>query len=442
MKVELLMPQMGESITEATVARWKKSVGESVTKDETILEISTDKVDSEVPAPASGVLIEIKVQEGTLVPVKSILAVIDTEGQASSPAPKASSEKPAKSVDSANIAPASTSAASPKEEKVNAPVSKGSKHSPLVQQLAEKHGLTEVELDSIPASGVGGRVTKDDLLFYVENKKNPKPSAPSDKSASPSGKAEGSSPASSVARNIDFGTSDKKIIQMDTMRKAIAEHMVRSKHTSPHVYTIQECDVSKVAAWRQKNKDAFKKKEGFNLSFTPFFLEAAVRALLKFPYVNSSVEGDKIILKKHIGLGCAVALGDAEKGFSLIVPVIRNAEEKNFVGLARSLNDLALKARSKKLVPDEVSGGTFTITNPGIFGTVIGTPIINQPQAAILCLGAIEKRVVVENDAIAIRERCFLTLSYDHRVIDGSLSGSFLSEVRSFIENWDMDQKL
>lgn len=437
MKVELLMPQMGESITEATVAKWKKKVGDTVTKDETILEISTDKVDSEVPAPASGILVEIKIEEGTLVPVKSLLAVIDTTASATAEAAKPLETK-AKETDSKTKDPTPATAETPKATDHT----KGSKHSPLVLQLAEKHGVSEGEIDGISASGVGGRVTKEDLLFYIESKKNPKATVTAVSVAAAKTKVE-SSPSSSVARSIDFGTSDKKVIPMDTMRKAIAEHMVRSKHTSPHVYTVQECDVSKVSKWRQKNKDLFKKKEGFNLSFTPFFLEAAVRALLKFPYVNSSVEGDKIILKKHVNLGCAVALGDAEKGFSLIVPVIKHAEEKNFVGLARSLNDLALKARTKKLVPDEVSAGSFTITNPGIFGTVIGTPIINQPQAAILCLGAIRKiPVVVEDDMIAIRERCFITLSYDHRVIDGSLSGSFLAEIRSFIENWDMDQTL
>jgi len=231
-------------------------------------------------------------------------------------------------------------------------------------------------------------------------------------------------------------------VPMDAMRIAIAEHMVRSKHTSPHVYTVQECDVTTISKWRAKYKDEFKKREGFNLSFTPFFIDAAVRALKMFPLVNSSIEGKSIVLKKRVNLGCAVAVGDAQKGFGLIVPVIRNAEEKNFVGLARSLNDLALKARSKKLVPDEVSGGTFTITNPGIFGTIIGTPIINQPQAAILCLGAIEKRVCVVDDMIAIRERCYLTLSYDHRIIDGSLSGTFLAEVRRHIQEWDPEQTL
>lgn len=454
MKVDLVMPQMGESITEATVARWKKKVGDRVNKDETVLEISTDKVDSEVPAPASGVLVEIKAQEGSLVPVKSVIAIIDTAAEgAGKSAPSASAASDAKSTKPASkngtqeAAPkAQPPASEEKPQPAPAASSPAGKHSPLVQQLAEKHGISASELDSIPASGVGGRLTKEDLLHFVENKKSGKSLATGSTAGvpKPSGKStQENSPAASVARLIDFGDSDKKVVPMDAMRKAIAEHMVRSKHTSPHVYTVQECDVTRISKWRQKYKDQFKKKEGFNLSFTPFFLEAAVRALLKFPYVNSSVDGDKVVLKKHVNLGCAVAIGDAEKGFGLIVPVIRNAEEKNFVGIARALNDLALRARAKKLVPDEVAGGTFTVTNPGIFGTVIGTPIINQPQAAILCLGAIQKKVVVlEDDSIGIRERCFITLSYDHRVVDGSLSGSFLAEIRAFIEGWDIEQGL
>jgi 2-oxoglutarate dehydrogenase complex dihydrolipoamide succinyltransferase (E2) component len=435
MKVELLMPQMGESISEATVARWKKQVGDFVEKDETILEISTDKVDSEVPAPVSGVLVEIKAEEGAVVAVKNVIAVIDSAAKGTKTAEK---KEPKAKEDLKLVQPVAEAAKAKEVVSEVTVVSKSSgHHSPLVLQLAEKHGVSESELNKIHGSGVGARVTKEDLLNFVELRKNPKVQA------TVSEKPSKDSPVASVGRNIDFGTSETKIIPMDAMRRAIAEHMVRSKHTSPHVYTIQECDVSRISKWRAKNKDVFKKKEGFNLSFTPFFLEAAVRALLKFPYVNSSVDGDKVILKKHVNLGCAVAIGDAEKGFGLIVPVIRHSEEKNFVGLARSLNDLALKARNKKLVPDEVAGGTFTITNPGIFGTIIGTPIINQPQAAILCLGAIRKiPVVLDDDAIGIRERCFITLSYDHRVIDGSLSGSFLAEIRNFIENWDMDQTL
>jgi 2-oxoglutarate dehydrogenase E2 component (dihydrolipoamide succinyltransferase) len=225
---------------------------------------------------------------------------------------------------------------------------------------------------------------------------------------------------------------------MDGMRQAIADHMVRSKHTSPHVYSIQEVDVTNIANWRAKQKGAFEKSEGFSLSFTPFFLEATVRALEAFPFVNASVEGKKIILKKHVNLGCAVALGNT----GLIVPVIKRAEEKNIVGLARSLNDLAQRARNKKLVPDDVAGGTFTVTNPGVFGTIIGTPIINQPQVAILCLGAIKKRPVVIDDMIAIRQICYLTLSYDHRIVDGSLGGQFLAFIRDYLENWDMKRTL
>jgi 2-oxoglutarate dehydrogenase E2 component (dihydrolipoamide succinyltransferase) len=222
------------------------------------------------------------------------------------------------------------------------------------------------------------------------------------------------------------------------MRSAIADHMVRSKQTSPHVYSIQEVDVTNIAAWRAKHKNAFEKSEGFGLSFTPFFLEAATKALEKFPYVNASVEGKKIILKKHVNLGVAVALGNT----GLIVPVIKRAEEKNFVGIARALNDLALRARNKKLVPDDVAGGTFTVTNPGVFGTIIGTPIINQPQVAILCLGAIKKRPVVIDDMIAIRQMCYLTLSYDHRIVDGSLGGQFIAFIRDYLENWDMDRSI
>jgi 2-oxoglutarate dehydrogenase E2 component (dihydrolipoamide succinyltransferase) len=237
---------------------------------------------------------------------------------------------------------------------------------------------------------------------------------------------------------MDWSDEGTKIIPMDAMRQAIADHMVRSKATSPHVYSVQEVDVTAISKWRAKYKDEFKASEGFNLSFTPFFLEAAVRALVKFPYVNASVQEKKIILKRHVNLGCAVAL----ENMGLIVPVIKRAEEKNFVGLARSLNDLANRARKKKLLPDDVSGGTFTVTNPGVFGTIIGNPIINQPQVAILCLGAIKKRPVVVDDMIAIREMCYLTLSYDHRIVDGMVGGQFLAFIREYLEGWDPDRTL
>ncbi|RMG40909.1 MAG: 2-oxo acid dehydrogenase subunit E2 [Candidatus Dadabacteria bacterium] len=246
-----------------------------------------------------------------------------------------------------------------------------------------------------------------------------------------------------ATREPDFGSDEwrpdgTKVIPMDNMRQAIAEHMVRSKHTSPHVYSVQEVDVTNIARWRARWKEKFKAQEGFNLSFTPFFLEAAVKGLQKFPQINASVDGKTIILKRHINLGCAVALGTS----GLIVPVIKRAEEKNFVGLARALMDLATRARSKKLMPDDVMDGTFTVTNPGVFGTMIGTPIINQPQVAILCLGAIKKRPVVIDDAIAIRDICYLTLSYDHRIVDGALGGQYLAFVREYLENWDMDRTI
>jgi len=436
MKVEMLMPQMGESIAEATVSKWRKKVGDTVQKDEVILEISTDKVDSEIPAPAAGVITEILFAEGDVVPVKTKIAIIDTEGSAAAPTPKAETAAPV-SKGSAALQLAPEPAAETAQESHD---DNGRYYSPLVKSLAEKHGVSLAELSNVSGSGQGGRVTKEDFLKYVETRsakpaavERPSASAPS--TPAPSAKPAAAAPAPSIG---DWGSDGSKVVVMDAMRQAIADHMVRSKHTSPHVYSIQEVDVTNIANWRAKNKSAFEKSEGFGLSFTPFFLEATVKALEAFPYVNASVDGKKIILKKHVNLGCAVALGNT----GLIVPVIKKAEEKNLVGIARSLNDLALRARNKKLVPDDVAGGTFTVTNPGVFGTIIGTPIINQPQVAILCLGAIKKRPVVIDDMIAIRQICYLTLSYDHRIVDGSLGGQFLAFIRDYLENWDMDRSL
>ena len=415
MSTDMLMPQMGESITEATILRWVKKIGDAVKKDETILEISTDKVDSEIPSPASGVLTEILFKEGDVVPVKVKIALIGesnggavVEKIAAKPVEKvAITETPVVTVE--------------KSDKIL---------SPLVKSLAEKHNLSAEELNKISGSGQGGRVNKDDLLTYVNTKSEtkstvldaPKPASESKPAPAP----------------IAWDDSEVKIVPMDAMRQAIAKHMVMSKQTSPHVYSVQEVDVTAISKWRAKWKTKFQEQEGFNLSFTPFFLEAAVKALVKYPHVNASVDGNKIILKKHINLGCAVSLDN----MGLIVPVIKNSEEKNFVGICRGLNDIALRARNKKLKPDDVQGGTFTVTNPGVFGTIIGTPIISQPQVAILCLGAIEKRPVVIDDMIAIRERCYLTLSYDHRIVDGSLGGLFLSAVKEHLEKWDINRPL
>ena len=432
---------MGESIAEATISKWRKKPGDSVQKDEVILEISTDKVDSEIPAPAAGVLAELLFNEGDVVPVKTKIAVIDTAGGAAVvAAPNGNGAHKHEAPAAAKPAPTAVVAApkAPAAAHHEAADEGGRYYSPLVKSLAEQHGIALSELNSVSGSGQGGRVTKEDFLKYVESRSGkapaqapsaPAPSAPSAPAAKPS-------PTPSTPGT--WGSDGTQVVVMDAMRQAIADHMVRSKQTSPHVYSIQEVDVTNIANWRAKNKSAFEKAEGFGLSFTPFFLEATVKALEAFPYVNASVDGKKIILKKHINLGCAVALGNT----GLIVPVIKKAEEKNLVGIARSLNDVALRARNKKLVPDDVAGGTFTVTNPGVFGTIIGTPIINQPQVAILCLGAIKKRPVVIDDMIAIRQICYLTLSYDHRIVDGSLGGQFLAFIRDYLENWDMNRTL
>lgn len=437
MKVEMVMPQMGESIAEATIVKWLKKVGESVKKDEIILEISTDKVDSEIPSPSAGVITELLYGEGDVVPVKMKIAVIDdTAGASASPVVSSKAtppqpQQPAKPEPAAKISTASAVSASHSE-----PSSRY--YSPVVKALAEKHSITTSELEKLHGSGEAGRLKKEDLVAYIENKEKGTPAATAIQSVAANTQASSPKPAAKAPQTVNWGGDGTTVIPMDTMRQAIADHMVRSKHTSPHVYSVQEVDVTKVSQWRAKYKGEFQKREGFNLSFTPFFLEATVKALQQFPYVNASVGEKKIILKKHVNLGCAVALGNT----GLIVPVIKKAEEKNFVGIARGLNDLAERARSKKLLPDDVAGGTFTVTNPGVFGTIIGTPIINQPQVAILCLGAIKKRPVVIDDMIAIREICYLTLSYDHRIVDGSLGGQFLAFIRDYLENWDSERKI
>ena len=427
MSVDMLMPQMGESIAEATISKWLVKVGDKVEKDQTILEISTDKVDSEIPAPSSGVVTELKYKEGDVVPVKTIIAVIDPSGAGGSVNAPAKASAP-----SASSSAPMTNGSATSHQKED---SSGKFISPLVKELAEKHGISKEELARIEGSGQGGRINKQDFMSYVESRSAPAAAKPAPSVQQPS------TPPPAAAKApppVTWGPDEVKVVPMDNMRSAIADHMVRSKQTSPHVYSVQEIDVTNISKWRAKFKSEFQKNEGFSLSFTPFFLEAAVRGLLQFPMINSSVEGKKILMKKHINLGCAVALENA----GLIVPVIKRAEEKNIVGLARGLNDLAQRARTKKLVPDDVAGGTFTVTNPGVFGTIIGTPIINQPQVAILCLGAIVKRPVVINDMIAIREMCYLTLSYDHRIIDGSLGGQYLAFLRTYLESWDMERTL
>ena len=430
----MLMPQMGESIAEATILKWLKSVGDNVEKDEIILEISTDKVDSEIPSPATGVLVELKAQEGETVAVKSVIALIETDKDAAEPVAPATESKATEPAPEPKVAPAPQAApAAPQPQPQPQPASSAvpSHHgqkffSPLVRSMATQHGISPNELASVPGSGAQGRVTKEDLLNYLQFR-GQGPAAPQAAAQMPP-----------TAPRPEYGPDGTKVVPMDNMRKLIAEHMVRSKATSPHVYSVAEVDVTNIGKWRKANQATFLKREGFKLSYTPFFLEAVVKALVQFPGMNASVDGTNVILKKDINLGCAVALGNT----GLIVPVIKNADQLNLAGLAAALNDLASRARNKQLNPDEIQGGTFTLTNPGIFGNIIGCPIINQPQVGILATCAIKKRPVVINNAIAIRDIINLTLSYDHRVVDGSLSGQFLQFITKYLENWDMNRSI
>ncbi len=424
MKVDVVMPEMGESITEGTVAKWLKEPGDKVERDEAILEITTDKIDSEIPSPENGVLAEILAEEGKTVAVGDALARIETEEAAAAettegpqrPAP--AGEKPpteAQPVEE-EIAPEPQEPVveeSPAQPKVGRPLS------PVARNLVREEGLTEKELDAIEGSGRGGRVTKDDVVKYLESRTPALEAQP--EPAPPKPSREGL----------------VEVIEMTQMRKAIAEHMVRSKHTSAHTYTVAEVDMTRIVRFRESIKDSFQRENGFKLTFTPFILHATVRALKAHPLMNSSVEGDRILQWEYVNLGVAVAI---ETG--LIVPVIKQADEKNLLGLARAANDLAVRAHNKKLVPDDVQGGTFTVTNPGVFGNIFGFPIINQPQVGILGVGAIKRRPVVIDDAIAIRSIMYVSLSYDHRVVDGALAARFLQEIRGILEDYDTDRAL
>ena len=437
MELEMVMPQMGESIAEATILKWHKKVGEEVEKDETILEISTDKVDSEIPAPGTGVLKQIIAEEGQTVPVKTTIAIIETDLSAIGASPIATPSPEPVSTDSQ---------AQASQEDIPSKV--GDRfYSPLVRSIASQNNVSLEELGQLSGSGADGRVTKVDVLKYIAQRSGGAPAAASQAPvassqpvAPPPPAPAAPAPASVVpmAPSPDYGADGVKVEKMDNMRKIIAEHMVRSKATSPHVYTVAEVDMTNVAKWRKAKQPDFLGREGFKLSFMPFFLEAISKALVRHPYINSSVNGDEILLKRDINVGCAVALGTT----GLVVPVIRSADQLSLVGLARSLSDLASRARSKKLSPDDIQGGTFTVTNIGSFGNIVGFPVINQPQVAILALGAIKKKPVVVNDMIAVRDMCYLTLSYDHRIIDGALGGAFLQYIVKYLEEWDMDQEL
>lgn len=424
--VEVVMPQMGESIAEGTIVKWHKKVGDPVQKDEALLEISTDKVDSEIPSPTSGTLQKILVEENETVEVQTVIAHIETEGNGS----VQQEEKKKEPVEEKQPEPVEAESEMKTEQATAAPEapSKEEKpkdrfYSPLVLNIARKENVSMSELENVPGTGAGGRVTKKDILKYIEDKK--------------AGKVEEMPAEAPAMPHIETSRDGVDVIPMDTMRKKIAEHMVQSVKTSPHVSSVTEADMSRIYAFREKHKAAFEKREGFKLTYTPFMVDAVIKALKKYPLVNASIDGDKILMKKYINIGVAVAL---ENG--LIVPVIKNADEKNLTGLARSVNDLAVRARNKKLNHDDVQGGTFTITNPGIFGNLWGTPIINQPQLAILGVGAIKKRPVVVDDMIAIKPMVYISMSYDHRLIDGALGGMFLQTVVQHLENFDEKQSI
>ncbi len=438
-RVEVVMPQMGESIAEGTILKWHKKVGDSVKKDETLLEISTDKVDSEIPSPAAGVLAEIVIKEQETVPVRTVIAFLDTEGGrvAIAPqAPQAVKSIPAPVREPEPLPAPKPAQAVPKQTPEAPPA--GRFYSPLVLSIARAEGISMGELDQIPGTGDGGRVRKKDLLSYLEQRKpGGSVSAPSTPSALPQ-------PSAGItARPVDvpelklrYPAPQHEILQMSNVVQKMAQHMVKSIQTSPHVAAIHEVDMTAVVQHRAANAAEFEQKEGFKLTFTPYIVEAVVKALKAYPLVNSSIDGDKIIRKNFIHLGIAVA---SETG--LIVPVMKNAEEKNFIGLARAVNDLAARTRNKRLTPDDIQGGTFTISNFGVFGTMIGTPIINQPQVAILGTGAIKKRVAVLQDAIAIRSMAYFTLSFDHRIVDGALGGMFLEHIVKSLENFDLNTR-
>ncbi|MBL7934821.1 MAG: 2-oxo acid dehydrogenase subunit E2 [Bacteroidia bacterium] len=438
---ELTMPKMGESVAEATIIKWTKNEGDSIKIDETVLEIATDKVDSEIPSPFEGKLIKKLFNENDVVQVGAVIAIISSDANASvTEAPKTAA--PAAQTTTATSAPvASTPSAS-------LDFSGSDKfYSPLVKSIAKEEGISLAELDAIKGTGQEGRVTKADILAYLPNRNKQAAAAPVAQASTAASTPASTKSAIGVPDNtvlvqrpaVSVGAGDE-IIEMDRMRKIIADNMVMSKHVSPHVTSFVEADVTNLVQWRDRIKKDFEKREGEKITFTPLFIECVAKAIKDFPLINVSVDqtGTKIIKRKNINVGMAAALPSG----NLIVPVIKNADQKNLVGITKDVNDLATRARANKLAPDEIQGGTFTLTNVGGFGNVMGTPIILQPQVAILAVGTIKKKPAVietpQGDVIAIRHFMFLSLSYDHRVVDGSLGGSFLRKVADYMENWDV----
>ncbi len=431
----VVMPQMGESIAEGTIVRWIKKVGDTIDRDEPLFEISTDKVDAEIPSPAAGVLTEIKVKEGETVAVNSVVATIGTAGEVktqpdntlSDSLPEAAAGQPEKVTNRSEWLDDFESEEQTESE--NREEVRRQKSSPLVRKIAQEHN---VDLSQIQGTGLSGRVTKQDILGYIQLGKRPEETGQAPEPVEKPDRPPEAPATAPVPPSVVFKAGENtRVVPMSVMRKKIAEHMVLSAHTSPHVYSVYEVNFARVSMLRDRKKAEYE-TAGAKLTFTAFIAKVAIDALRQFPIVNASIDGDNIVYKKDINLGIAVALDNG-----LIVPVIRNADEKNLLGLTRAINDLANRARSKKLNPDEVQAGTFTITNPGIFGALYGLPLINQPQVAILGVGTIEKRAIVVDDAIAIRPMCHITLGHDHRLVDGADAGRFLAFVKERLENFD-----
>ncbi|RXK58129.1 2-oxo acid dehydrogenase subunit E2 [Lacibacter luteus] len=449
--VDLVMPKLGESIMEATILRWHKKPGDSIKMDETVLDIATDKVDSEVPSTAEGVLSELLFNENDVVPIGAVIARIKT-GAAETTVTTAPVHTP---VVESVVEVVEEDAAIPYQPagaRVSAPANGIRFYSPLVLNIAAQEGIGMAELEKIPGTGNDGRVTKRDILQYVGTRKtgaasySPQAASKEEVLVVPMNRVETAAnnnvpaPAASTAPTVYSGNVE--IIEMDRMRKLIADHMVKSKHTSPHVTSFSEADVTNLVQWRDKMKKEFEKREGTKITFTPLFIEAITKCIKKYPLINSSVDGDRIIVKKDINIGMATALPSG----NLIVPVIKNADQLNLVGLTKQVNNLADAARNGKLKADDTVGGTFTLTNVGTFGSLMGTPIINQPQVAVLAVGAIKKRPVVietpHGDSIAIRHMMYLSMSYDHRIIDGSLGATFLTAVANELQNFNPDRDI
>ena len=434
---ELVMPKMGESIMEATILKWKKKVGDQVAMDEMILDIATDKVDSEVPSTGAGTLVEILFNENDVVPVGKVIAVIDSAaGAVASPAPVAAAAPVAAPAPAATTVPFVPAA--PVANAAPAVVGGNRFYSPLVLNIARQEGISMQELENIPGTGKDGRVSKSDILNYISKRGTaaPAPVAAAPVAAAPVAETPAAAPAPAPI------TGNVEVVEMDRMRKLIADHMVRSKATSPHVTSFAEADVTNLVLWRERIKKSFEKREGEKITYTPVFVEAVAKALKEFPGVNASVDGTRIILKKDINVGMATATPSG----NLIVPVIKNADQRNLIGLTKEVNRLATAGRNNALKPEQIQDGTFTLTNVGSFGSLMGTPIINQPQVAIMAIGSIKKKPVVletpQGDVIAIRHMMMLSMSYDHRIVDGALGGRFLSRVAELLENFDGNREL